>query len=289
MNTDFVGVQRGFLLPKMKESENTYLNSRTLWENVAKSAPGVLVLHEKEIFEPNLDVCVVFCPLYAHGELSDSKIIFPPSTIDDSRVAGKFTAYLPTISSMHKYLKDFGGGVHLTAVFANKGVILSEKPMSEHNEALAYHKELYYEASLKLSQILDMPVTFYSYDDLGINFPQFYNPKEAQLPENIRIDSNSNPETQIISALNQYFNFLVPIINNKTSRKVVKSVLQMKNTTLEAAFWLIAGYLAFDPMIPEIIGEKGVYVVSERADSLFWISKLTPKLDSLTRVQIKVT
>ena len=45
----------------------------------------------------------------------------------------------------------------------------------------------------------------------------------------------------------------------------------------------------FDPMIPKLVGEDGVYMVSERADSLFWISKLTPKLDSLTRVQIKVT
>lgn len=273
----------------MKETEKTYFSSHGFWEAVKTASPGALVLHEKEFAQPNLNVCVVYCPLYAHGELSDSKIIYPPSGILDSRVAGKFMAYLPAITSMQNYLKDFGGGISLSAVFANKGVILSEEPKQEHKEALAYHKKLYDTATLKLCDALNMPATCYDYTDLGVNFPEFYNPQKTSLPENVKIDQVLQPEPQMISILNQYFKFAVPIENNKTNRKVIKSILQFKDTTFEAAFWLIAGYLAFDPKIPKLIGNDGVYMVSERADSLFWISKLTPDLDKLTRVQIKVT
>ena len=273
----------------MKEQENTYFSSHNLWEAVKAATSEVLVLHERELKGPKVNVCLVYCPLYAPGELSDSKIILPPGGIEDSRVAGKFKAYLPAISSMHKYLKCFGGEVNLTSVFANKGVILSEEPDGTHNEALIYHKHLYREATLKLSDTLNMPVTFYDYDDLGVDFPKFYNPKEALLPEDIRINHDLREESQMIEVLNQYLGFPEPITDNKTNRKVVKNILQMKDTSFEAAFWLIAGYLAFDPKISKIIGVDGVYMVSERADSLFWISKLTPKLDTLTRVQIKVT
>lgn len=273
----------------MKETENTYFNSHCLWETVIVASPEALVLHEKDLTTPKVNVCVVYCPLYAYGELSDSKIIFPPSGISDSRVVGKFKAYLPVISSMQKCLKDFGRGINLTAVFANKGVILAEEPQQKHKEAIAYHKQLYNEATFKLSDALDIPVTFYDYDDLGVNFPRFYNPQETQLPENVNIEQILKPESQMISVLNQYFGFTIPIEDNKTNRKVVKSILQLKDTTFEAAFWLIAGYLAFDFKIPKLVGENGVYLVSERADSLFWISKLTPSLDKLTRVQIKVS
>lgn len=272
----------------MKETENKYFSSHGLWEVVKTALPEVLVLHEKDLAEPKLNVCIVYCPLYAHGELSDSKIIFPPSGIADSRVVGKFEAYLPVISSMQKYLNNFGGEINLTTVFANKGVILSEKPQQKHEEALDYHKELYKEAMSKLSDVLNIPVTFYDYDNLGVNFPRFYNPQETQLPENVNIEHIFKPESGMVLALNQYLKNNSPIEDNKTNRKVVKSILQLKNTTFEAAFWLIAGYLAFDCKIAKLVGENGVYLVSERADSLFWISKLTPSLDKLTRVQIKV-
>jgi hypothetical protein len=271
----------------MQETENTYFSSNDLWRSVKTHFPEVLLLHEKELLEPTLNVCLVLCPLYAHGELSDSKIIFPPDGITESRVAGKFKAYLPVISTMQNYLKNFGGKMNLTVVFADKGVILSEKPEEKHKEALAYHKQLYQKAILGLSEAIDLNVNFYDYNDLGVNFPEFYNPQETPLPGNIKIGHILKPESEMISALNQYFKFSSEIGDNKTNRKVIKSILQFKDTTFEAAFWLIAGYLAFDPKIPALIGENGVYLVSERADSLFWISKLTPALDKLTRVQIK--
>ena len=273
----------------MIETENICFNSYELWEKVKNISPEALILHEKELLSPNINVCMVFCPLYAHGELSDSKIIFPPEKILDSRVAGKFEAYIPAICSMQKYLKDYGGGVNLTAVFANKGVILSEQPQEKHKLALDYHKKLYSEVVNKLADTLNMTVNFSDYESLGVDFPQFYNPQKAFMPENTHFDPDARLESQMISALNQYFGDHVPIEDNKTNRKVIKSILQFKDTSFEAAFWLIAGYLAFDPKIPDLIGENGVYLVSERADSLFWISKLTPTLDKLTRIQLKVT
>jgi hypothetical protein len=278
-----------FIVKIMVETENIYFNSHELWAKIRSISPEALIPHEKELASPKINVCMVFCPLYAHGELSDSKIIFPPDEILDSRVAGKFEAYMPVINSMQKYLKDFGGGIDLTAVFANKGVILSDEPQDKHKEALDYHAELYKNAMNELSKTLEIPVNFYDYESLGVNFPQFYNPQKAVMPENIYIEPEMRPESQMINALNQYFGDHSPIEDNKTNRKVVKSILQFKGTSFEAAFWLIAGYLAFDPKIPDLIGENGVYLVSERADSLFWISKLTSTLDKLTRVQVKVT
>lgn len=275
-----------------KEIENNKseaLYDKGLWDALHIAVPEALVLHKKEKVALGLNVCVVFCPLYAYGDLSDSKLIFPPVGIDGSRVSGKFKAYLPAIISMHKYLEKMGGGVNLTAVFANKGVLLADNPTPGHVDALEYHKSLYKDAMAKFCGDLGIHLSFYDYDDFDIDFPKFYNPRYVPLPDGIQWNSSIKPESQMISALSQYFGFSQPIEDNKTNRKVVKNVLQLKDTTFEAAFWLIAGYLAFDPKIPKLVGEGGIYMVSERADSLFWISKLTPKLDSLTRVQIKVT
>src|SRR3989304_5592379 len=84
-----------------------------LWDTLHMAIPEVAVLHKKEKENSRLNVCVVFCPLYTHGDLADSKLIFSPVGIDGSRVSGKFKAYLPALLTMHNYLENLGGGVNL--------------------------------------------------------------------------------------------------------------------------------------------------------------------------------
>ena len=57
--------------------------------------------------------------------------------------------------------------------------------------------------------------------------------------------------------------------------------------TANNVFWLIAGYLAFDNKIAEIVGDNGIYITSERLEPLFGIAKFTESLSNLTRIQTK--
>ncbi|EKE05002.1 MAG: hypothetical protein ACD_19C00426G0024 [uncultured bacterium] len=60
----------------------------------------------------------------------------------------------------------------------------------------------------------------------------------------------------------------------------------MKGINYGSAFWLIAGYLAFDGIIANIINPNGLYIAAERFPGLFGIAKLTESLNKLTRVQL---
>ena len=55
----------------------------------------------------------------------------------------------------------------------------------------------------------------------------------------------------------------------------------------EGVFWLTTGYLAFDYRIPEIVGENGVYLATERFEPLFGISTFTSGLKEMPRVSLK--
>jgi hypothetical protein len=86
---------------------------------------------------------------------------------------------------------------------------------------------------------------------------------------------------------NKYLDLPVTVIDNKKSRKVIDRVMTMNGINFSSAFWLIGGYLAFDHKMQNLIGRNGIYLASERFDPLFYISKLTPSLDELTRIQIR--
>lgn len=56
---------------------------------------------------------------------------------------------------------------------------------------------------------------------------------------------------------------------------------------VETTFWMVAGYLAFDYQIPEILGQGGLYISAERFGPIFKIARLTPALNEMARIEVK--
>ena len=253
-----------------------------LWRAVSKVWPESAVVPGLKMPDVNAKACFVLCPLYSPGSLEESHLIVPPATITDSRVSRKVEAYEAVVSALHSKLKSLGGGLDLTVVFANKGVLGDHDYTEEWK--LGYHKELYQSRFEKLSSDIGLQVKFYDYNELGVEFPVFVGNKP--LPEGMVV-----PDQEVERTMLGYFDQLLKLsfaLNvNKDSRKVVKNIIGGENMGFEAAFWVIAGYLAFDWRIHELIGDAGIYIMAERFDPLFWIYKLTPGLKRVNKVLLK--
>lgn len=272
----------------MKEQEQLCFGSDTFWQKIESSMPGVYVPEKKEI-EPYSKVaaCVVVCPLYDKGDLMHSKLLKFPAQLKDSRVSVKVEAYLTVIQALNESLKSVGTKLDLNVVFANKGVLLSGEAGSGEQEALDYHFGLYKKKFSDFSDDQGFEISFSDYNNWGVNFPVFINtsqkaPDSGPFPEGI-----VKPESKMIWQLNKYFPQRSPILDIKKNRHTVGRIMQMNGLTYGGAFWLIAGYLAFDANIAKIVGDNGIYIVAERLEPLFGIAKFTKSLDELARIQIK--
>ena len=91
----------------------------------------------------------------------------------------------------------------------------------------------------------------------------------------------------MINILNSYLKLPHTIVDNKKNRKIIERILNMEGLGFNGAFWLIAGYLAFDYKISPLVGENGILLAAERFEPLFGIAKMTPSLSELTRINIK--
>jgi len=276
-----------------KEKNKGVVPNEIVGEGLSKAVG--LVWPESQIIQGDysleinpLSGAVVFCPLYGQGPLENSRLINSPLKFSDSRVYQKNLAYSRVISGVSQYIASLGGEVVLKAVFADRGVLLGKNPDNEDLDALNYHKRLYGDF------IVDLCVkngirshNLQSYEDLSVEFPKFVDPR-LQIPQDdeagLMVEKTSS---KIIGMLNKHLGLPFEILDNKRSRKVIERVMGMNGIDFNAAFWLIGGYLAFDYKIASMIGKNGLYLASERFDPLFYISKLTPSLDGLTRVQIK--
>lgn len=264
------------------------INSDKIWSDVERSWPETVVVNKKEILPGSVvEACMVLCPLYSQGSLKESKLIMPPLQIVDSRVAGKIKAYLETTSVLNKTVQGESSHLKLNVVFSNMGVILGSDPSQADIDLLSYHENLYKELFNKFSSKTGIPTILTNYDDWGVVFPRFVNlkskvPDVGEVPEDLKKE-----ESKMIWQLNSYINPAVPIEDTKKNRHVIERVLGTQGMDYDAVFWLIAGYLAFDPNISRITKENGIYLVSERLEPLFGIARLTKALKDLTRIQIK--
>lgn len=259
-------------------------------ETVGSAWPeSVVVDRGHELLPDKLNVCVIFCPLYSPGPLSESKLIRPPMKIIDSRVSQKAEAYASVLKVASDYLGPFGGSLSVKAVFANRGVLFGGEPTGEEKQYLNYHGELYKSMMQEFSQMTGSELEFYDYDDLGVKFERLIDPNKP-IPEDAKngVKEEIREESKVIVYLNNYLGPNLPfeIIDNKKTRKVIKSIMSI-GIDIDQAFWLIAGYMAFDHKIPQLVGKNGIYLVSERFGPLFRISKFTPELDNVTRIQLK--
>ena len=127
------------------------------------------------------------------------------------------------------------------------------------------------------------------YSDHNVDFPEFVDlndPLPNLVKNNQIVNKYPNLESKMIADLNLYMG--LNISYSKRNRHLIDRIINMDQVgSYSAAFWLIAGYLAFDPKIADIAGENGIYMVAERLEPLFGIARFTESLKNMTRVQIK--
>ena len=270
------------------EEEKQINYSEMFWSQIKNAWPETSVVNPKDInFSSQTEVCVVLCPLYLPGKLEESKLMPYPAIINGSRVANKMNAYLSVINLMNNCISEFGGKMNLNVVFANKGVLFSGKPGKDQLGYLKHHKDIYAQFFNDFGKMSGININFFDYDDFGVQFPIFVDPKASIPVEIADIEWSGPSESKMIFQLNKCLNLPIAIEDTKKSRHAVKRVLDMEGTTYESAFWIIAGYLAFDYKIADIIGQNGIYIAAERFEPLFGIARLTKSLRELTKVQLK--
>ena len=214
----------------------------------------------------------------------------PNATIEQSRVANKWNALLKVTNMMQDFLAPFGG-IELTAVFANKGVLSGREVTGRDEKALLRHRELYKQTVQRFMVEKGIEGQFFSYDELGVSFPTFVNPlDDMPIPKEPLEIRKGDQAKRMIWCLNEYLiqnGVSTQIVGNRSNRKVIEKLLEMKGMRFNGVFWLVAGYLVFDHMIPKLIGDDGIYLSTERFEPLFCIARFTPSLKELTIVEIK--
>lgn len=231
-------------------------------------------------------ILFTLCPLYLLGPLSESGLMLPPASITESRVARKWQALTDVVSVLDNYFKSIGGRVNLTAVFASRGVLLASEPDSDHQQAIIHHNDIYQEAIEEFCKSRGIEYNFVNYHELQVNIPDFVDPN-SQIPE---VDDEGNSKNPLVNAINRYLeNQQIPshLLDNKNNRRLVSKIASIEGVGLNGAFWLIAGYMAFDYMIPTLAGNNGLYLATERFEPLFGISHFTLGLKAMPRVKIK--
>lgn len=265
------------------ENPSLSWNQPNLWTCVEKAFPGVCVANKDTPLSPvDLKALVVLCPLYEHGSLATSGLVQPPYGIKDSRVAKKVEGYVTVLRSLNSSVQQAGGSMQLEVVFANKGVLLGRDPNLHDYDLLEYHQSQYKSYFADLCAKENITPTFNDYSSLGVDFPVYVNP-EAELPTGLPEVSGTAAEQMLIK-LNSFLKLLEPVVNNSKSRKKTKDIIDA--ITFTSAFWLIAGYLAFDYKIKQLLGKNGIYLSAERMVSLWGTAYLTPGLNDIPRIQI---
>lgn len=270
--------------------EHDLNNPATVWDSILVASPEAKFRNIKE-FPGNIKIFFALCPLYEKGPLEDSGLIKPPGTIGDSRVSGKWNEICRVLEAINLFQTKKGQRIELTAVFANRGVLLNHEPSQEDEGLLDFHQALYSEELASLCNESGLSYQLLNYDDFGVNLPKFIKPN-SQIPS-AGIDPSGEVDLAssgvFIGLLNSYLEEKgIPnrITNpNKKTRKIIKDLSSVWG--VEMSFWLIAGYMAFDHNIPRLIDENGIYLSTERFDPLFRIANLTDGLSGLPRVEIK--
>ncbi|HET9946455.1 MAG TPA: hypothetical protein VFQ63_00115 [Patescibacteria group bacterium] len=268
-----------------------------LWSAIKKVHPQSEVVHPEKLGQgPVVNALFTFCPLYAQGSLQESGLIYEPAPIEDSRVAGKWEAVKNVVVALSDELKHQGKSLSLTVVLADKGVLLNHEPTAEDQAALTYHAGLYKEALEEVCEENGIDLQFLRFQDEGVDvhFPSFVNPS-APIPNVARpegfdrrgVADVEDPAT-MLALIKDYMESLgvdsLPVINKKM-RATIKDLISAFGP--QTTFWMVAGYLAFDYKIPELLGEGGLYISAERFPPIFRIARLTPDLNDMARVEVK--
>ena len=233
-----------------------------------------------------VNLLFTLCPLYQPGKLQNSQLLSiipgsdPIEIIKNSRVGKKWEQTMSVLKTTADFIESQEKNFQVEVVFANKGVLLNHEPNEEDCKALADHDSIYRQAIGEELGKMGIEHHYWNYQDFEVQYPDFVNPKQS-LPQG----------GLSICTINQYLNDLnighPGIVDNRHNRKRLKRLTEMEGISSNAIFVLVTGYLAFDHKIVPHIGEKGIYMVAERFDPLFAISKFTPDLAKLAKIKIK--
>lgn len=243
----------------------------------------VQVSNKPSLVSDKVKVLMALCPLYAQGTLRDSRLLQNPKSIEESRVGGKWTVYSEIISRMSESLLALGVDLELKIVFADTGILLGHEPTKDDTNAVNSHNYLYMEEVSKLLNPKGIPYTYTSHSELGVTVPRFFNTQE-KTPIRGTITQEG-----MIEKVNSYLKSIGSegkIKQTNDSRRVVFNFMNMNSLGLDMAFWLMAGYVGFDYKIPQIAGNDGIYMQSERFGQLLQLAKLTEELKSMARINI---
>ncbi len=289
--------------PQLKQTENHgfWTAVETSWDK------GISVVGKENDVKSDVHILCTFCPLYALGSLEDSRLL-DNASIDTSRVASKWNALRAVLKGLNSHARSAGGSIEVTAVFANRGVLLGTDAQARDFDTLEIHGFVYEQALKTFSVDTGIECRFATFDDLDVPLPKFVN-THAAIPDRFTANSNceglkKQKEALLIEALNNYAQIIgladrVSIVNNKHNRKRVTKIMNMwrgpsgelETGATELAFWLLAGYITFDHLIPDILhsspDKTGIYLVTERFDPLFAIAEFTASLKPIPRVNIK--
>lgn len=231
------------------------------------------------------------CPLYSQNSLEESELLHDPESVFESRVGNKWKGLRAVITGTAEYLQQKGVAVHLRAVLADKGVLLSRSPEEKDFEALEKHGEFYARLLDDFGSKIGVTSSFGTFESCGVRFPTFVNP-QMKIPGfdySVARESSANMMAGLlIDSMNGFLSeneYLGGIVNNKRRRRMIAKMVN--SFGIESTFWIVTGYLAFDPMIPEVMHQDGVYLVTERFDPLFGIANCTPELSKIARINIK--
>lgn len=261
-----------------------------LWAKLQLAVPGTTIQNQRSIEDP-VKVLFTLCPLYAQGSLEQSALLTNPTSIAGSRVAGKWDALKLITYAIKDELEVRGQELDVTIVFANRGVLLGHDPKPADSESLLLQEEIY---RIEMGRFFDkfgIPHVYETYDTLEVSLPTFVNTQtpipplsyEGPIPTQIA----GSIEGMLIATINdrnEQNEIPTHLVNNKRNRHKITSLMSAFGPP--TSYQLVSGYLAFDYMIPRLIGPDGIYLSTERFAPLFRIASLTPDVKEMTRVEI---
>lgn len=233
-----------------------------------------------------INTLITFCPLYKPGALKESQLTMPPVSIEESRVANKWAAVKKVLAAIQGYLTSVAGELNLHAVFANKAVLLAQEPTDGDYQVLGEHSAVYKSVLNQFCYEQGINCSYNTYTDLAVPGSDFVNPI-AKVPG----ATNGLIWRQLIGYFNTFLESEgIPsrVVDNKKNRRLVEKLHSLGGkTTSEEVYWLVTGYLAFDHIIPKLVGANGLYIATERFEPLFGISNMTPSLKAMPRIHLK--
>ncbi|HSX05937.1 MAG TPA: hypothetical protein VLF69_05685 [Candidatus Saccharimonadales bacterium] len=267
-------------------------------EVVGAAYPGATVENSEKVgFDP-LHLLVTFGPVYQKATWEDpglSKLVTVESAADlDAALGNKWGALQQVLGATVLHAADQAAPVQVTAVFADKGVLLSgynggNAGHDKHATQLAQHEDAYRQVFADFCASHGVASQFVTYGDLAVPLPSFVNPDIAIPGKYIDEDHSLGCQTaDVIEALNTACQGLGIATELNESNKPTKKIIRQLVSAFghEKAYWLALSYLAFDCKIPELVGEHGLPVYTERFAALRAIGKLTPSVAAMGRVGI---